>query len=54
MSKYEPIVPTSNPFDFHGTSIEIDIDGGGGGQAVLTLIKEGTVPLQNIRLHRIL
>ena len=29
MSKYEPIVPTSNPFDFHGASIEIDNDGGG-------------------------
>ena len=28
MSKYEPIVPTSNPFDFHGASIEIDNDGG--------------------------
>ena len=52
MSNYEPIVPTTNPFNFHGASIEIDIDGGG--QAVLTLIKEGTVPLQNIRLHRIL
>ena len=30
MSKYEPIVPASNPFDFHfhGASIEIDNDGG--------------------------
>ena len=32
MSKYEPIVPTSNPFDFHGASIEIVNDGGGDGR----------------------
>lgn len=26
MSNYEPIVPTTNPFDFHGASIEIETD----------------------------
>ena len=26
MSNYEPIVPISNPFDFHGASIEIKAD----------------------------
>ena len=26
MSNYEPIVPTTNPFNFHGASIEIETD----------------------------
>lgn len=32
MSNYEPIVPVTNPFNFHGASIEIesDVDEGDG------------------------
>ena len=26
MSNYEPIVPVTNPFNFHGASIEIETD----------------------------
>ena len=31
MSNYEPIVPTTNPFNFHGASIEIETDKEAGG-----------------------
>lgn len=50
MSNYEPIVPTSNPFDFHGASIEIETDKEWRG-GVVTLLKEDGV-IQN-RLPRI-
>ena len=53
MSNYEPIVPTSNPFNFHGASIEIETDQeAGGGMDQVTLLKEDGV-IQN-RLHHIL
>ena len=31
MSNYEPIAPTTIPFDFHGASIEIETEEGGEG-----------------------
>ena len=38
MSKYEPIVPTTNPFNLHGASIEIETDKeAGGGMESITL-----------------
>ena len=42
MSKYEPIVPISDPFDFHGASIEIDNDGGGTDEVTL-LMEPGVI-----------
>ena len=46
MSNYEPIVPTTNPFDFHGASIEIETDkesGGGERMESVTLMEAGVI-----------
>ena len=42
MSNYEPIVPTTNPFNFHGASIEIETDKEAGGGNGLGYFIEGS------------
>lgn len=47
MSNYEPIVPVTNPFNFHGASIEIETDKEeGGGMEPVTLMEDGVIQNQ--------
>ena len=52
MSNYEPIVPTTIPFDFHGASIEIETEDSreGGIEDNITLLKTARI-IQNWLPH---